>query len=186
MESEQKTRPRLDNSELVKTGFWVGQVFMLLATVLGVYLAAQQGLSQAITFSDIDDQQKNYYLRRSLHDELADNVRIVREYADAVEKERPFDLTEYHPRLQTFIWNNMRYSDQTLQTPSEFLTAARRFYAGVDELVGKGEKAIYARAYFVPRLRALADDMEQHTLKDMQADTDQLKAQLASLGVTVN
>lgn len=38
-----KRFPRLDNRELVKTSFWISQIFMIIATVAGVYVAAQEG-----------------------------------------------------------------------------------------------------------------------------------------------
>ena len=47
-----KRFPKLDNQELVKTSFWISQVFMIIATIVGVYLAAQEGLSQAIIFDE--------------------------------------------------------------------------------------------------------------------------------------
>ena len=36
---------QVDNEDLVKSSFWISQIFMTIATVAGVYLAAQEGLS---------------------------------------------------------------------------------------------------------------------------------------------
>ncbi len=180
-----KLRDKLDNSELVKTGFWVGQVFMLIATVLGVYLASQEGLSQAIRFSDIDDMQKNYYLQRSLYDEVGDNVEVVRDYVDTIKEKKPFDLKMFHLQLQTYIWDSMRYSPNTLQTPSRFLSETRRFYAEVEDLVHKGEERTYGRPYFLPKLLEAADRMEQETLVALEQNLTRLKTDLKSNGVSV-
>ncbi|TCK08178.1 hypothetical protein [Marinobacterium mangrovicola] len=180
-----KLRDKLDNSELVKTGFWVGQVFMLIATVLGVYLASQEGLSQAIRFNEIDDMQNNYYLQRSLYDEVSDNVELVRDYVELVKENNPYDLTKFHPELQTYIWDTMRYSKNTLQTPSRFLSDIRRFYAEVNDLVRKGEERTYGRSYFMPKLLEAADKMEQETLVALDQNLETMKAELAKNEVAV-
>ncbi|WP_249313050.1 hypothetical protein [Pseudoalteromonas ruthenica] len=43
-----KVLQQVDNKELRSTGFWLNQVFLVLSTIFGVYLAAQSGLEQAI------------------------------------------------------------------------------------------------------------------------------------------
>lgn len=180
-----KRRPKLDNSELVKTGFWVGQIFMLMATVLGVYLASQQGLSQAIAFSDIDDQQKNYYLRSSLHDELADNVQVIRDYIKAVKEDKPYDLKLYHPQLEFYIWDAMKFNSNTLQTPSAYLSAVRRYYSQIKHLIDRGEHRTYGRDYFLDLLAKKTDAIEQGALKDLAANTAALKRDLNANNVAV-
>lgn len=46
--SEQMTecieKQKIDHGELKKTGFWLNQVFMIVSTIVGVFLAAQSGL----------------------------------------------------------------------------------------------------------------------------------------------
>lgn len=188
MEETERRRPlhrRLDNSELVKTGFWIGQIFMILATVLGVYLAAQEGLEQAIRFNEIDDMQNNYFLRRSLYDEVADNVGIVRDYVAFVETENPYELKRFHPSLQTYIWDTMRYSRNTLQTPANFLSDIRRFYAKVDELISKGEARTYGQSYFLPKLTEAANQIENTTLRQLDANLEALRATLEEHGVDI-
>ncbi|MGB5145342.1 MAG: hypothetical protein WBO22_17900, partial [Shewanella indica] len=116
-----------DNSELVKTSFWVSQLLMVLATVLGVYLAAQQGLSQAIKFDSLVNTQNNYHLQRALYDEVRDNLHELEAYMADIDKQRPLDLRSLHPQLSDFVWQNMYYSANALETPAEILTAIRRF-----------------------------------------------------------
>ena len=65
MDNSNKNPPKIsnalktvDNKELKSTGFWLNQVFLVLSTVFGVYLAAQSGLEQALkfdTFSKIEE-----------------------------------------------------------------------------------------------------------------------------------
>ncbi|WP_341502647.1 hypothetical protein [Gallaecimonas sp. GXIMD4217] len=180
-------RPRLDNSELTKTGFWVGQIFMLLATVLGVYLAAQEGLSQAVAFDGIVSQQNNYYLRRSLRDELGDNLAVVEDYADFIAQHNPLPQRrkEHHPRLHHFVWENMRFSNQTLETPPAILSGARRFYAEVAQKVDRYEAQRLGARPTAKELKALTADIRSRVLPLMDQDLARLRQQLARHGVVV-
>ena len=112
----QKIR-ELDHGDLQKSGFWVSQVFVVLATIIGVYLAANAGLEQAIRFDNIKAQEQNYHLRASLHDELQDNASVLRRYVEEVLRRNPHDLKPQHPALSEFVWETMRYSPATFETP---------------------------------------------------------------------
>lgn len=74
---QNKHPKKMDHRDLIRSSFWVGQIFMLIATVMGVFLAAQSGLEQALTFDSITRMESNYYLRKSLQDELTDNAQQI-------------------------------------------------------------------------------------------------------------
>lgn len=59
--------------------FWIGNMVVVLSTVLGVYLAAHAALETAIKYEAIKTDRNNYYLRTSLYNEMNHNV-------DAIEK----------------------------------------------------------------------------------------------------
>ncbi|WWL39093.1 hypothetical protein VXM60_04325 [Shewanella khirikhana] len=197
MEVDNKVRPaetaagtarhnvRLDNQELVKSSFWISQIFMIIATVAGVYLAAKEGLSQAIAFDSLMSQQNNYHLRRALYEELSDNVAILNAYADKVEKERPYDIKQHHPAVATFIWENMRFSQATLETPADILSAARRFYANSDDVVSKMESKFYGPTHGVKLLREVTLKLEQDTLPQLKQNYEALGVSLRDAGVMV-
>lgn len=176
---------RLDNQELVKSSFWISQIFMIIATVAGVYLAAKEGLSQAIAFDSLMSQQNNYHLRRALYEELSDNVAILNAYADKVEKERPYDIKQHHPAVATFIWENMRFSQATLETPADILSAARRFYATSDDVVSKMESKFYGPTHGVKLLREVTLKLEQDTLPQLKQNYEALGVSLRDAGVMV-
>ncbi len=181
-------RPRLDNSELTKTSFWVGQVFMLIATVLGVYLAAQAGLSQAVAFDGIVSQQNNYHLRRSLQDELSDNLAVIDSYADYIAANTPLpqQRQDYRPQLHQFVWDNMRFSSNTLETPPPILSSARRFYAEVEQAVQRYEQRRLGAMPTAHALKALTADIRSRVLPMMDQDLAQLRQQLHQHGVKVD
>ncbi|MEZ9593328.1 hypothetical protein AB4298_01695 [Shewanella sp. 10N.261.52.F9] len=182
-----KRFPKLDNQELVKTSFWVSQFFMIIATVAGVYLAAQEGLSQAIKFDDLSNKQNNYYLRYALYDEVKDNIDTINVYADTLTKgsSNPYDLKNIHPTISTFVWENMRYSANTLETPTEILTETRRFYMLSDDIVAKIEARFYGANFGAKKLRELTAEVSQNTLPKLKKNYTALGIYLEEHGITV-
>ena len=183
-----KRFPKLDNQELVKTSFWVSQIFMIVATVVGVFLAAQEGLSQAIKFDELSNTQNNYFLRHALYDEVKDNIETINNYADQVSsgKVSVHDLKNIHPTISTFVWDNMRFSRNTLETPTEILTEARRFYMISDDLVTKLESRVYSRKQGAKKLKALTAEVSQSTLPKLKDNFESLAAHLEANGIKVD
>ena len=94
----------VDNKELKNAGFWLNQVFLVLSTIFGVYLAAQSGLEQALKFDTYNKMEDNFYLRTSLYDEVKDNAANIRVYAALLEKSPPSSEMEYHkPTIEKYI-----------------------------------------------------------------------------------
>ncbi len=182
-----KRFPKLDNQELVKTSFWVSQIFMIVATVIGVYLAAQEGLSQAIKFDDLNNKQNNYYLRHALYDEVKDNVETINAYAELVSNSTvsAYDLKNVRPTISTFVWDNMRYSRNTLETPTEILTETRRFYMLSDDLVAKLEARFYGRKFGAKKLTELTAEVSETTLPKLRANFEALEKHLEENGIKV-
>lgn len=180
-----KRFPKLDNQELVKTSFWISQVFMIIATIVGVYLAAQEGLSQAIVFDELSNKQNNYYLRHALYDEVNDNVTIINEYADAVAKSSPYDLKSIHPNMATFVWENMRYSANTLETPTQILTETRRFYMASADIISKMETRFYGAKFGAKKLKELTKGVSESTLPMLKDNYQALAIELKAADITV-
>ena len=181
-----KRFPRLDNRELVKTSFWISQIFMIIATVAGVYLAAQEGLSQAITFDNLTNKQNNYYLRHALYDEVQDNITIINEYADFIAGKAPFDIKNHKPALASFVWENMRYSPYTLETPPQLLSQTRRFYLQVTDIIGKIEGRVYGAKYGGDLLKGLTKEMSDNTLPALKANYTALADELRRNDIIVD
>ena len=140
---------KADHSDLKTSGFWISQSFMIIATIVGVYLAAQAGLDQAIVFDDITSKQSNYFLRQSLYDEVDANIIMLRKYNEeyfsrAVPKS---ELKQHTPKLRQFVWESMKFSPATLETPSYFLREIQAFYAELDQLIENGTSRVYGHSY---------------------------------------
>src|SRR5690606_35824840 len=66
-----------DHTELKSSGFWIGHFLMILATIIGVYLAAQAGLKQAILSDEITNLKQGHHVRSPLVDEFQDNIQLL-------------------------------------------------------------------------------------------------------------
>lgn len=171
-----KRRLALRHGEMSKISFWISQVFMLMATVLGVFLAGQQGLKQAVVFEQIQSDKNNYYLRKSLQHELTDNLDLIREYSsgDRISLE-----------LETFVWEAMKYSSATLETPSVLLSESRQFHRQVNEIYERIQTRYYQREYGRKLLEDVVDHMENTVLPLFEADTLALKDTLIKKKVSL-
>ncbi|MDB2645351.1 hypothetical protein N9Y97_00605 [Pseudomonadales bacterium] len=177
---------KLDD-EIKKISYWVGQSIMLVATVLGVFLAAQVGLRQAIIFDDIASKESNYYLRQSLYQEVSDNVDLLRTYNDEylgrnVPKQT---LLANHPKISYYVWETMKFSPFTLETPSHFLSESRAFYDLAEDLIAKREAGILGASFVEKLMNDKLDHVEKNVLPLIKANTDKLASELADYDVPV-
>lgn len=167
-----------ERSDVKKASFWISQIFIIIATVCGVFLAASQGLKQAIQFDAMKGEQNNYYMRKSLQNELADNVGYIREFMDKVEKK----IQKPALNLETFVWNNMTYSSTALETPSDLLREAQKFYHKAKDIM---ETPHFNDTNKAKALGELADHIEKNVLPRFEEDTQQLRRALNAKNVNV-
>tara|TARA_R110000765_G_scaffold256794_1_gene357153 strand:+ start:1490 stop:2107 length:618 start_codon:yes stop_codon:yes gene_type:complete len=177
---------KLDNSDLVKTGFWVGQIFMVIATVVGVYLAAQEGLSQALLFENLNSKEKNYYLQHALADELDDNIIALNAYADLLQNKPIYDIKSNRPVVSDFVWESMKYSPNALETPSDILSAIRRYNSEVALIIKKMEGNQFGPKHGSSLLLALNKKVTDGALSDLIRHYTQLHHELVEAGIDVS
>ncbi|MCU7999496.1 hypothetical protein [Shewanella sp. SM95] len=177
---------KLDNTELIKTSFWVSQIFIIIATVVGVYLAAQEGLSQAIKFDALSNMQNNYHLRHALYDEVSDNVGILSHYADTVETVSSNSLVKMHPQMGLFVWDNMRYSANALETPSDILSDIRRLYLESEKIISNIETRHYSVSYGKDQLQNVLSKIKEDTLPKLKTNYETLSKELNDNDIAVD
>jgi hypothetical protein len=168
--------------DVFKLSFWISQCFILAATVIGVYLAATLGFKQALAYGEIQSDKTNYYLRLSLKGELLDNVERVKAYIKSLGS-GGFAARQQAFHLDTFVWESMKFSSATLETPSELLTESRNFYRQVTDINEKVKTNDLSGESGAKRLQALVDRMEQDVLPKFERDIDGLKTKLARNGI---
>lgn len=165
-------------NEIKKASFWISQLCIITATVLGVFLAASQGFEQAIQFDNIKGDKNNYYLRKSLQNELSDNVGYIRDFIGKVRGgvDKP-ELT-----LETFVWRSMVYSSAALETPSELLRETQKFYHKAEEIMSTPYYNNQNKANY---LGELAEHMEKNVLPKFEKDTDDIRKSLQARSMDV-
>lgn len=176
-----------DHSELKSSGFWVGHILMVIATIAGVYLAAQAGLKQAVLFDTITSNQASYHIRTSLADELADNIRLLRAYNTQYFSKHlsAQELKLNNPKLSHYVWDSMKYSSATLEIPSQFLNEVQRFYRNVNDIIEKSEQRIYAVSYSEKLLLEQLDHLETNVIPELRSSAAELQRWLAQHDVQV-
>lgn len=180
-----KTIP-LQQGEISNLSFWISQISMIIATVLGVYLAAQQGLQQAVMFEQIQSDKNNYYLRQSLQDELSDNLLLVQQYTEQIKNISVHQVKRYSLVLDSFVWESMKFSPATLETPPALLSESRKFYREINDIHGKIQSSFYSADYGTKLLLAQVEHVKTVVLPMFAADTAQLKQALANQNVEVD
>lgn len=170
-------------NEIRKASFWVSQFFILIATVLGVYLAASQGYKQAVQFENMTSYKDNYYLQKSLQYELQDNIVILKKYMTKMQDGNYFEARGEPLDFYTLIWENMKFSKTTLGTPPQFLRQAQQFYREVAKLhktIGNGD---ISKGNAIIALQEQIDLVEKKLIPELEKSTEQIKIELSGTDV---
>lgn len=120
----------IESSEVKKPSFWISQIFILMATILGVYLAATQGFKQAVQFEHIMGQKSTYYLQSSIKNELSLNITATEQFLEKTQQSKDQWAT-YPLDFSTFIWNNMQNSSTALELSPVILANTEKLMTNI-------------------------------------------------------
>ncbi|MCK4815824.1 hypothetical protein KA005_08640 [bacterium] len=120
-------------SDLLNVGYWVGHIFIIIATVLGVYLAAIAGFEKAIQFELVRSDRDTYYLVTALQTEVQDNIVVLEDFMKHYESNY-YIPSKNKPFTSKFIWEAMKYSSSTYEIPFTLLNEIKNYYRNVDRL----------------------------------------------------
>lgn len=186
MVDNQIPNPKVDIervNEIKKASFWVSQIFIIIATVLGVYLAASQGYKQAVQFENMTSYKDNYYLQKSLQYELQDNIVILKNYMANIQNGNYYGARVEPLGFYTLIWENMKFSKTTLGTPPDFLRQAQQFYREVAKLHERIGKSDISVPIGVKKLQEQIDLIEHNLIPALEKSTKQIKKELSGTDV---
>lgn len=170
-------------SEIKKASFWLSQLFILLATVVGVFLAANQGYKQAVQFENMTTYKENYYLQKSLEFELTDNIAILKSYMTKIQDPNYFGARNEPLNFYNLIWENMKFSSATLGTPPEFLRETQRFYREVNRIHDEVAKGNIAVPNAIKLLNIEVENVEKNLIPGLQKSSESIKKELSSSDV---
>lgn len=186
LQVEKLRHERLVEQKSQQREFWIGQMLVILSTIMGVYLAAHEGFKVAIDFEMVRSDIDGYYLRKSMRDELKDNIQNVKEFAHYYrDPQHTYREGDGHkPALSLYVWGAMLYNPETTEIPSHILTAVRRYYTRSEQLL-EGFK----RGTQVPYSEKLLEEtllIESETLKMIDEDLVGLQESIKSYDVDID
>jgi hypothetical protein len=109
--------------------FLLGQVFTILATVVGVYLAGYVGFQRTLEYDRFTEAQRQANLIQALRAELNDNTARLREFVPLMEKTQEGQpIYRDWPRLRLFVWGASSQNSALFDAPPAIVTDMQAFY----------------------------------------------------------
>jgi hypothetical protein len=111
--------------------FIAAQIFTILATILGVYLAGYVGFQRTLEYDRYTKAQQQADVINAIQAELKENAARVKEFANRI------DATSGHmgdwPRLRLYVWNAAGQTTSAFDIPQEALSGMQAFYDEVGD-----------------------------------------------------
>ncbi len=147
--------------------FIVGQIFTIIATVLGVYLAGYVGFQRTLEYDRLNDAQRRTNLMQALRAELSDNTARLKEFVPLMQKTQEGEaIYRDWPRLRLFVWNASSQNSALFDAPPSAITDMQAFYEDAGDLLKN-----------VPMQDAFRH-LTSSNASDRQVITEQLDAQV--------
>ena len=108
--------------------FIVSQILMIVATIIGVYLAANEGFKKAIQFQLLDADRTAYRHMVALRNEMAFNARTLSDFSRKYRESGANIHDQFMPALRTFVWDSSSEHPSVFDMPEEVLGGATSIY----------------------------------------------------------
>lgn len=147
--------------------FIIGQIFTIIATVLGVYLAGYVGFQRTLEYDRLNDAQRRANLMQALHAELSDNTARLRDFVPLMQKTQEGEgIYRDWPRLRLFVWNASSQNSALFDAPPVAITDMQAFYEDAADLLNNGT------------IRETFRHLTSSNVSDRQRVTEQLGVQV--------
>ena len=166
--------------------FIVAQVCMIVATVLGVYLASSQGLKTAIEFQLVESDRTSYHQQTSLAHEFLLNTEELERYIELWKQPNTVVVEGYLPSFDTFIWQTSKESEGTFEISPPFLLGMAEFHREVGGAIEARLGKTVSREEMMATLEGQRDKMRNTILPGLEASRDALRNRLIEYDVAVN
>lgn len=160
--------------------FWLGQVFMILATVIGVYLAANVGFKEAINYENLIGEKNKYYMTLSLSNEIKDSIEESNLIAHNKSKQigtNTIDLPSY------YVWESMKQNPDTLELPSDIITGTRRYIHNTIKMFNQFNHKQLGGYVLKKEINKLNDKVKKELLPKIEKYNSELKEFLEAKGM---
>jgi hypothetical protein len=178
-----RTQPRGFLASLGGPQFLAAQFFTIFATVLGVYLAGYVGFQRTLEYDALVKTRQQANLLTSLHTELQDNTRRLREFVPLMEKtQEGHGVYQTWPRLYQFIWRASAENPVLFDVPPSVLSGMQSFYENAADLLSNEtahqefrsltSSNAYSRTLFTEEFDKLVKTAETELLPSLQQAAD--------------
>jgi hypothetical protein len=177
--------------------FLLAQIFTILATVIGVYLAGYVGYQRTLQYDQFVKAQQRADLMQGLGAELKHNTTRLRGLIAQMQKtQEGTPIYRDWPSLRLYLWQAAGQTDTVFDAPPQTLADMQAFYGDVGEMLADGEarKAFrsltssnaYDRTQITERLEAYVKTAETTLLPSLEkagAEASALAAMKADVGM---
>jgi len=118
-------------STLVNPAYWIGHTFAVVATIVGVYLAATLGFKKAVELELLRADRGTYYVAQSLLSQTEANLEHFDEYVAKAEGKSRIKDEIKGMHLNDFVIESAKYSDSTFELDPQVLTEVSQFYSNL-------------------------------------------------------
>jgi hypothetical protein len=143
--------------------FFAGQIFTILATILGVYLAGYVSFQRTLEYDRFVKAQQRSDLLTATQAELKQNIVRLQKFNERLPAEVGTAVLEW-PQLRLFIWQAVGRSSSAFDVPPQILTDLQSVYEDLGEMLSNQEahenfrhltgSNIYDRTKYKERLNA--------------------------------
>ncbi len=166
--------------------FWLGQVFMIVATVLGVFLAANSGFKKALEFERLQNKRGAYLLEQALTDEVRENFINLKEWYALYEVDPGRNELNNSPEshvLDGLVFSTIAENDATTGINYKELKLISNFYRSAEPLLSDMKSGNpFAFASVQKDYKALVEQTEE-TLKTLDESIESQEKRLKEAGV---
>ena len=165
--------------------FWIAQIFMLISTVVGVYLAASIGFDRALTFDQLVKKRAAYHMLITLEDEIDKNHQILYNFAEwsesvhIMQAQRIDDeeIQNYY-RSKHDIWEAMQESSEMFLISPKVLIAVREYNDRREDLVYSASSMTSGIHYVRKQTVKLEEEVYNNLKQEIAADILRLRTDL--------
>jgi hypothetical protein len=120
--------------------FLAAQVFTILATTFGVYLAGYVGFQRTLEYDRFTKAQQRSDLITAMREELKQNVDRLRKFNERLPAESGTGLsgTEW-PHLRLFVWQAAGRSTSAMDMPPRIMIDVQSLYDDVNDMLNEAE-----------------------------------------------
>ncbi|TQV70181.1 hypothetical protein FKG94_21920 [Exilibacterium tricleocarpae] len=169
--------------------FWLGHIFTLVATVLGVYLAANSGFEKAVEFDLMQRERDSYYIQIALLNELKGNADAIDSWLDEFDRDENRDdmhLRKEKYRLNQFFWDTIPESSAVFEVPYPRIGQVSEFY---DTAQYQLDILLSGNPFEAPKaalkLRALTKQLRTDFLSRFEQQLSDLRREIERGGVSI-